>query len=102
MLLFDLVAGLPPRSRGPSPDLCMCGLWRTDDVVLGQSFLRVVRVFPVIVIPKMIHTPLHLQNYPKLKDKHAKLGDYPKIMVTFRTAGSDKKGPGVVLLFSEG
>jgi hypothetical protein len=57
--LRRLLAGLSPQRPGfnQGPVLVRPVV---DKVALGQAFLRVIRIFPVSIIPPMLHTYFHL------------------------------------------
>ena len=50
-----------------------------EKVVLGQVSVRVLWFFPVIIIPLVLHTHLHLHVCSYQKHKWAKFGHLPKI-----------------------
>jgi len=58
-----------------------------DKVALGRVFLLVLRLYPVSIIPPMLHTHLHLQVGFTSSTNGRNLGTFQKAML-FRTSAS--------------
>jgi len=69
--LRQSVAGLSPRRPGfdSSPDYAK---FMVDKTTMGQVYLRVLRLPPVITIPPMLHTHLHLNTILIITTRGAK------------------------------